>query len=277
MSVLIETHLTHLQAAGYSPHTIHDRWRLLNAADRALPYGIDEPTTEELATFLANPSWAAWTRATYFRHLAGFYRWATSGRNPRLDWDPCAELTKPKNPDNVPNPVTDDELARALTGLDERWQLVVVLAAFAGLRVSEIARLRRQDITEDTVTIWQGKGRRDAKLPTHPEIWRRVKDLPAGLIMPNLLNGKQLDSDYLTSHARILFDALGMPDVHLHRFRHWYATMLLRAGNDIRTVQELMRHRSLISTAGYTKVADEQRRLAISTLPVPSSHQQEAA
>ena len=51
----------------------------------------------------------------------------------------------------------------------------------------------------------------------------------------------------------------------------------MAAGNDARTVQELMRHKSLVSTQGYTQVVSEQRRLAIRTLPTPANAHQSAA
>lgn len=272
MSELLEHHLMHLRAAGYSTHTIHDRKRLLLAADRLLPHGIDTPTTAELERFLANPDWAQWTRATYYGHIAGFFEWASAGDTPHLDWNPAAALTAPKSPDADPDPVTDTELALALERSNEWWQLAINLAAFAGLRANEIANQRRERITEDHITV-AGKGRRTAKLPTHPEIWRRVEHLPAGLVLPNQRGNVR----QITTEARRYFDKIGLPDVHMHRFRHWYATMLLRQGADIRTVQELMRHRSLATTARYLALVDGQRKLAIATLPVPTTPLQDAA
>jgi integrase/recombinase XerC len=58
-----------------------------------------------------------------------------------------------------------------------------------------------------------------------------------------------------------------MPGVHLHRFRHWFATTLLRNGADLRTVQELMGHSSILTTQGYTQVVSETRERAIRSLP----------
>jgi integrase/recombinase XerD len=274
MSTLLAPHLVHLRAAGYAANTVHDRERLLRHADRELPYGVDTPTVEEITTWLARPGWSAWTRHTYYNHLVGFYAWACEGDAPYLDHNPIAGLKRPKPGDADPDPVTDDELADALNRSDDRWRLAITCAAFAGLRSGEIGRLRREHVTADTITVWHGKGDRSAKLPTHPEIWRLIEPRPLGVLFPS--NGASGTAD-LTSLQRAHFDSLGMPDIHLHRFRHWYATMLLKQGVDIRTVQTLMRHKSIQTTAGYLLVVDEQRRLANSTLPVPSSPQQEAA
>lgn len=274
MSKLLPLHLVHIQAAGYSPRTIYSRQRLLLAVDSALaPYGIDTPTTEELAGFLAHEGWSAWTRATYFRHITGFYNWACAGDRPHLDYNPAASLTPPKNPDDDPNPCTDAQLHAAIAASSAKWQLAIVLAAYAGLRASEIGRIRREHINAEHLTVWQGKGAKTKRLPTHPEIWRRVGPLPPGLLVPNP-RGREMD---VSNAARSHFDALGMHDIHMHRFRHWYATMLLRQGVDIRTLQKLMRHASITTTARYLEIVDEQRRLAISTLPVTTTPLQDVA
>ena len=276
MSALLSPHLRHLRAAGCSPATIHDRERLLTCADQALPHGIDHARPDEIEDFLAHQGWAPWTRRTYYNHLRAFYDWATDEEtDPGLDRNPIAKLARPKSPDDAPHPVTDEELAYALANSDERWQRVIALAAYAGLRAGEIRRCQRQHITAKRVRIVLGKGRKTAEVPTHDEIWRRVADLPPG--------PAAVPAHYrLSTRAREHFDRLGLPDVHLHRFRHWYATALLRGGADIMTVKELMRHRSIQTTAAYLALVDGQRRLAIRTLPVlhgpeSASSQQNAA
>jgi len=264
VSVLIELHLTWMRAAGRSPGTVNDRRRLLLAADRTLPYGIDTASAAELAEFLAVPEWGAWTRATYFRHFAGFYRWAAGGADPYISFDPIAELGSPRNPESVPNPVTDEQLRIALERSPEPWSTAIRLAAYAGLRAGEIRRIRREHVERDYLTVWHGKGDRTKALPTHAEIWRVVEARPAGLLVTNT-HGDELD---IANRQRDHFRQLGMPDVHMHRFRHWFGTMLLREGADLRTVQLLMRHKSLQTTQGYLEISDPRRVAAVATLPV---------
>lgn len=270
MSKLLPIHLTHIRAAGYTAATIRDRKRLLAIADTQLPGGIDTPTTEELATFLAHDGWSPATRRTYYSHLRSFYRWACASKPAYLDWDPSSALTPPRDPTGVPHPVTDSELRDALARSSGHWRLVITLAAYAGLRRADICHLRREDVTADTIRIERGKGGKSAVLPTHPEIWRLVEPMPPGRLV------RAADHN-MSRYARRHFDAIGMPEVHLHRFRHYFATALLRGGADVRVVQSLMRHSSLQTTARYLDIADGQRRLAISTLPVLSSPLQDAA
>ena len=52
-----------------------------------------------------------------------------------------------------------------------------------------------------------------------------------------------------------------------HSLRHWYATQLLREGADIRVVQQLMRHASLATTAGYLAVESDALTAAVAALP----------
>jgi integrase/recombinase XerC len=262
MSVLIEAHCTWLRAAGRSEHTIGDRRRLLLAADRQLPYGVDTANAAELAEFLAVPGWGAWTRVTYFRHFAGFYRWAAGGQDPWISFNPCAELASPRNPDSVPHPVTEDQLRIALERSPEPWGTAIRLAAYAGLRAGEVRRIRREHVERDYLTIWQGKGGRTASVPTHAEIWAAVEHRPAGLLVTE--DGQEFD---IAHKQAAHFRKIGLPGVHLHMFRHRFATMLLRGGADIETVRLLMRHRSLQTTSGYLEISDGQRVIAVAALP----------
>lgn len=274
MSILLAPHLVHLKAAGYAKRTITDRELVVNIADRELPHGVDTPTTEELALWFAHDNWKTWTRITYYRHLNGLYRWASEGHAPRLEWNPLTDLKCAKAPKGMPDPVTDDELYYALEHSSPRWQAIICCAAYAGLRAGEIGRLRREHCTREKITVWHGKGDRTDVLPMHPEIWARIEDKPAGLLFPNAKGAATV----LPPLARGHFNRIRLPDVHLHRFRHWYATMLLDGGATISVVQSLMRHASMETTARYLLIRDEQRRFAVSTLPVPSSNPlQEAA
>jgi integrase len=127
--------------------------------------------------------------------------------------------------------------------------------------VSEIAGLRWSKVTPDWIFV-RGKGGNPESVPTNAELWG-LRSADTGPILGVELTGAQL-----SHRARRHFDRIGLPKVHLHRFRHWYATELLRAGVDVRTVQELMRHRNLASTQGYTLITSGQRRAAVNALPV---------
>lgn len=274
MTDFIASHMTHCRASGLSPITIRDRGELLRRLDADLPVGLIEANTEELSDWLAHPGWAPETKKTYYNHIVGFFRWISDPRREiGIDRDPSAGLIRPKVPKALPKPVTDDELSYALTHLERPWSLYAELAAYAGLRAAEIAALDRRDITERAIIVRKGKGGKDREVPTNPNLWRSLRTLPQGPIAL-LGSGRVMTADQMSNRTAHRLDEIGMPDVTLHRFRHWYATMLLRprelggAGADLLTVSQLMGHSSPTTTAIYAQITDEQRRIAVAALPV---------
>jgi len=266
MTDLLRAYEAHLLAANYSATTIRDRLELLRRidADPAMPYGLCQASTDELIDWLGQDGWKPWTRYNYHGHLAAFFRWAV-GRH-HLDWDPVADITPPRMPARMPNPVTDDQLHDALTRSDDRWRLIITLAAYAGLRAGDISTLIRERVTERRIHIVAGKGGKDALLPTAAQVWELVEPYGPGLLV-RTRTGRPFVGDCLSVMARQHFDALGMPDVHLHRFRHWHATALLAAGVDLATVSQLMRHSSPATTMGYLLISDSRRAGAVAALP----------
>lgn len=269
MTDLIAHHIARCRrSANFSPITLRDREELLRRVDTDLPLGLTEATTEELQEWLARPGWSAQTRATYFTHLIGFYRDVAE----QLGWDPSAGLIRPKVPRGLPKPATDDEIRYTLIHLPAPWDLYVMLAAYAGLRSSEVAGLDRRNVTEALVTVHQGKGGKSRTVETHPELWRRIRLAPPGPIAM-LGSGRVMTGEQMSARVRYQLDKIGMPDLTMHRYRHAFATRLLRpkelggAGADLLTVSELMGHANPNTTKVYALITSEQRRLAVNALP----------
>ncbi len=265
---LIDDHAAHLRAAGKSERTIEARVEVLRRLNTYLPFGLAFAATEQIEAWLALPTRrgkrrSRWTTITFGTHIRGFYAWAD--RAGLLVGDPAMLIGRPPNPKSVPKPVTEDELERALKS-DDPWFVAVALAAFAGLRADEIARARREHVTEDSVSVL-GKGEDPGSVPTHAYLWSVVVDRPAGLFVTD--RGKPVTGRWISAHARHHFDAIGLPEVTMHRFRHWYGTTIQRLTGDIRITQECMRHRQVSSTQGYTLVTGAQRTAAVAGLPVP--------
>jgi site-specific recombinase XerD len=133
----------------------------------------------------------------------------------------------------------------------------------AGLRVSEAMNLQISDIDSDRmlVLIRQAKGKRDRYVPLSSallsvlrEYWRVYK--PKSWLFPGLLSHQPLSTRVVQmacSQARIKA-RLSKP-VTTHTMRHCFATHLLEAGTDLPTIQLLLGHRSLSSTATYLHVS----------------------
>lgn len=272
MSVLIDAHVAHLKAAGYSPKTIYGRTRILHRLDAELPGGLDSPHRSELTTWFA--AWTGWTLYTYWEAAYTFYAWASAGREPYLEWNPMDELTRPRTPRRDPRPATEEQVAQALAELYEPFRTGVLLAAAQGLRCAEICGLDRDDITPSDLYVTR-KGAKLQVLPIHPDVWYAVRTRRSGPLVRNGAGRRWNPGNYSTAVSEAL-GRIGL-DLTLHRFRARFATHLHDQGVNIRVIQELMGHASIATTEGYIKVKDEQRRLAISTLLVPTGPQLEAA
>lgn len=258
---LVALHLAHLRSAGMADTTVTDRGEVLARLDRDLPCGLYHATTEELEGWLAGPSerpWSRQTRATYWGHIVGFFRWAASPDRPvGLDWDPSAGLVRPVVPARQPRPISVTQLTLARERLPRPWKLYMELAAFAGLRAIEISRLDREDVDREEILVRRGKGDRARSVPTVPELWQAIQPLPAGPVAR--VNGRRASPAYISIRTAAQLDEIGLEDVTLHRARHFFATYLLDAGADIRSVQMAMGHGSLQTTAGYLAQTRRQR------------------
>jgi integrase/recombinase XerC len=263
---LVDNFLAHLRLTGASGYTVESWGQILDRAHHDLAHGLDEAHGDELLAWLGRPGWSAATRASYRSALRGFYAWACDPGDPWLRDNPAQWLPKVKRSRGVPKPVTDDQLAQILTTATGPVWLWALLAAYQGPRCIEIGRLNREHITEQT-TILHGKGDKRRAVPTHPDVWEAVRNLPSGPVARRR-DGSPSDGRHVSQTAvRYLHHVLCMPGVSLHRLRHWYLTNVLRICKDLRVAQELAGHASPDTTAVYTAVADEARAAAVSALP----------
>lgn len=269
---MIQAHIRHMTAAGYAANTIRDAGRLLDRVNAELPFGLPTALPEELAEWLAqqgqsretpDEGWSRQTRKTYRDHLCRFYRWAADTSDPWIDTNPATGLRAPRVPVGLPRPATDEQVRICVTRAAQPWRLHCMLAAHAGLRPCEIARLRREDIDEQWVHIHLGKGDKSRRIPTHRRIWAAVEPLPAGPLTHRRTATAQWVSQATARHIRRTLRI----DVTLYNLRHWYGTRVQAAQGDIRVTQELMGHSSPVTTSRYTQVSDRRLRSAIDALP----------
>lgn len=256
---LIDGYLAHLRSQSASARTIGERRKILTKLDDDLPFGIEAACQDELKAWLWRDGWSMGTRETYHSAMVGLYRWAYEVEE--IDFDPSAKIKKPKVPRRLPRPITDDELVDLLTRAKSPYQLWIKIAAYAGLRCVEIARLDRRDITSENIRVQRGKGDKPRFVPTHPVVWEAVRDLPPGPITDH-------DERYVSIRSAIYFRrSLKLPGISLHRCRHWFGTNVQRQFKDLRVTQQLMGHADPSATAGYSLVADEDMHTAIGMLP----------
>lgn len=186
----------------------------------------------------------------------------------------------PRVKPGAPRPVTEDQ-ARGLIaepGLDpdlEGWEArrdaaVLTLLYGCGLRISEALSLRRADAPLGQGLRITGKGGKTRLVPVLPAVAEAVADYLSALpfvLGPNdplfrARRGGPLSPRHVQATVQGLRGRLGLPDSATpHALRHSFATHLLGAGADLRSIQDLLGHASLSTTQRYTQV-DAERLLS---------------
>ncbi len=265
MSDLIAAHLARLRASGLSPNTIRDRDKLLRRLDTDLPEGVEGATEDELEIWLGQDGWSQKTRNTYFTHIAGFYRWATSGRRPHLDYDPTTDMEPPRFSRRLPKPLDDNEVDHAASHLRGYRRHAFLLALGTGMRCAELARAQGRHLTDAGMRII-GKGDKERLVPACPEVAELVAELGQGLLIRHPHEDAWVPKQ-LSMAMSSAFTAIGLPEVTIHRARHTFATRLVRAGARVEVVQQLLGHSNLATTQGYLAVAGDDLEEAIAKMP----------
>ncbi|MDP3750188.1 MAG: tyrosine recombinase XerC [Phenylobacterium sp.] len=193
----------------------------------------------------------------------------------RLDTpNPAVALVRgPRVVPSAPRPVSEDQARGMLAepGLDpdrEDWEAsrdeaVLTLLYGCGLRISEALSLKRSDAPLGSSLRILGKGSKTRIVPVLPAVREAVDaylaDLPFALSPDQPLfrakRGGALSPRHVQATVQLLRGRLGLPDSATpHALRHSFATHLLGAGADLRSIQELLGHASLSTTQRYTEV-----------------------
>jgi integrase/recombinase XerC len=242
---------------------------------------LSQLTTRLLRAYLAWLHEQGYARTTVARRLAAMRSWCRFlCRQGALETNPAAGLRGPRQNKKLPHFVQREAMVRLLEappvdkplGLRDRAILETLYSA--GLRVSELTQLDVGDIDlSEGVAVVRGKGRRERlALLGSPAVealgqWLVARDGilgPRGAGVAALFlnkNGTRLSA---RSVGRLLERYLAVAGLDArtspHTLRHSFATHLLDAGADIRSVQELLGHRSLGTTQIYTHVTTQRLR-----------------
>lgn len=227
-------------------------------------------TPADIIAFLTRPGINNTTKATYHATIRVFSDYLVmSGQR---DENPALRTPKPRRTKGVPRPITPEQLTKLLVTVNrKRTRMMIMLAAFAGLRVHEVAKVRGEDFDLSAGLLYvTGKGSKPAVVPLHAMILAEAGGFPErGYWFPSYAK-EDPGSPHISPHGvmRSIKRVMERADIEAtsHQLRHYFGTALVRNGVDLRTVQELMRHESLATTALYTEISDDQRRDAIGGL-----------
>jgi len=244
------------------------RGETLNAAS------LETVTAAELRAYLASrrrgeTALAARSLSQALSAIRGFHSWLDR----RLGVANAAiQLVRgPRLPPSVPRPVTEDQakglLEESEADLDgvewamARDRAVLTLLYGCGLRISEALSLTRADAPLPQTLRITGKGAKTRMVPVLPAVRKAVDDYLADLpftVGPReplfrAARGGPLSARQVQATVQRLRGRLGLPkSATPHALRHSFATHLLGAGADLRSIQELLGHASLSTTQTYT-------------------------
>jgi integrase/recombinase XerC len=236
--------------------------------------GVEQLTTRLLRAYLVWQHEQGYAKSTVARRVAAVRSWCRFlCRQGTLGNNPADGLRGPRQDKKLPNFLTEVSLgillaapaADTLQGLRDRAILETLYSA--GLRVSELTGLDVADIDLDSgLATIRGKGKRERLALLGPQALEALKNWLA--VRPQPPGGRKgAEAVFLNkrgtrlttrSVGRLLEKYLAQagldPHASPHSLRHSFATHLLDRGADIRSVQELLGHRSLTNTQIYTHV-----------------------
>src|SRR3979409_1787657 len=272
--------LEELQRRNYAQHTtrsyiraVEDFARHFNCSpDRLGPRHIREYQAELFQKRKFSPN-------TVVQRLAALRFFYT--KTLKKAWS-IEETPYPKKTLQMPTILSPEEVARLIDAARPPLHRTLLMALYAtGLRRAELARLKVSDIDSKRMVIHVqgGKGRRDRDVLLSPKLLEALREHGRGLERkPSawLFPGNRWHTGDTPITTRVVWDACKeaaqraglQKDVHPHTLRHCFATHLLEAGADLRTIQMLLGHRDLEETTIYLHLSE--RHLSATASPLDS-------
>ena len=173
-------------------------------------------------------------------------------------------IPAPKRPQKLPVVLSPEEVLRFLGCVQSIKHYTILSTCYAaGLRISEAIRLKPTDIDSQrmVVRVEQGKGQKDryvmlsAKLLEIQRNWWRVEK-PKEWLFPGDIPGEHISKDAVQQACQKAHRLCRISKpITPHSLRHAFSVHLLESGTDVRTIQLLLGHRSLATTARYLRIA----------------------
>ena len=193
-----------------------------------------------------------------------------------------AETPYPKKSHRLPAILSQEDVARLIDAADTPFHRTVLITLYAtGLRCAELTHLKASDVDSKRMVIHVqgGKGRKDRDVMLSPKLlhelrkhWRRLRRKTSDWLFPGNrwhTADHPIDAKTLRNACRGAAKRAGLHHaIHPHTLRHCFATHLLEAGADLRTIQILLGHQSLKETTVYLHLS--KRHLSATPSPLDS-------
>jgi len=272
MTPLRQRMIEELRLGNYSRHTeqayLAAVEKFANYFDKS-PEKMGPEEVREYCIYLIEDRRVAW--GTYNIELCAlrFLYHKTLKRDQLLQGLPC-----PKGEQHLPVVLSCEEIKQFFDATETLKQRALFMCAYScGLRVSELASLRIKDIDSQRMAIHVrlGKGKKDRYIPLSMhlltllrEYWQEYR--PDIWLFPGNPKQNPISETAIARHCRHVRDRANLgKQVTVHTLRHSFATHLMEAGADLRTIQVLLGHRNIRTTAKYTHVS----RKLLHSIPNP--------
>ena len=190
-------------------------------------------------------------------------------------WVVADDIPAGRQAKKLPVVLSRDEVARFLASVDNpRHRMVLTVCYATGLRISEAVRLTPAAIDSKrmVIRVEQGKGRKDRYVMLSPKLldmlriyWDKTR--PVEWLFPGRWPGQPISPLTIDLTCRQVRERCGIgKPVTPHSLRHAFAVHLLEAGTDLRTIQLLLGHRNLSTTARYLMIATDKVCATVSPL-----------
>jgi len=202
-------------------------------------------------------------------------------------------IPAPKKPQTLPNVLSPEEVIQFLDAVASRKHRAILTTCYgAGLRISEAVALQPPAIDSKRMVlrVEQGKGKKDRYVMLSPKLlevlrdWWRV-ERPQSWLFPGDMPGQHITRSAVGQACEQAHGICRISKpITPHSLRHAFAVHLLEQGTDIRTIQLLLGHRSLSTTAKYLKIATSKvcstsspldllpRPVSMEVKPAPAQH-----
>jgi integrase/recombinase XerD len=278
VSALRQRMLEDMAMRGLRSHTQQDYIRFVRGFAAFLGQSPDKATAEDIRRFQVHQRESGVQPPTINGSVSAlrFFFTVTLDRP-----DLSRRLVLARFPRKLPAVLSVEEVGQLLEAAPgPKYKAILGTAYGAGLRVSEVASLKVDDIdsTRMLIQVEQGKGRKDRNAMLSPQLlmllrlwWkegrRRGVMLPHGWLFPGRGATDPISTRQINRAIHEAAEAAGIRKrVSPHTLRHSFATHLLEQDVDIRVIQVLLGHSKLDTTALYTRVATKTIRSVTSPL-----------
>jgi integrase/recombinase XerD len=278
MTRLRQRMLDDLRRRNYSPDTIRGHIRAVQQFAEYFGRSPEHLGAEELRRYqlylLHEKKLALGTVENCISALRFLYKKTLKRRDLAFD-----DLPFPKQPHKLPTVLSQDEVTQLIEApRNQMHRTILMLLYGTGMRRTEASRLKVSDIDSQrmVIHIHSGKGLRDRDVPLTPRLLQVLRDYwrwkkPRVYLFPSKMSDPSVEQPISDKTVWNLCRAAAtragiQKKLGPHTLRHCFATHLLEAGTDLRTIQLLMGHERLEDTTIYLHLSQRHLHAAINPL-----------